>query len=72
MINQRMLKRLLVISTLVVTLIASVPMLVLAMPQQSLDPNTNSMFPSQTRVRLSRSLLSSLAIIQLMLISSGG
>jgi endoglucanase len=45
MINQRILKHLLVISTLVVTLIASVPMLVSAMPQRNLDPNTQFYVP---------------------------
>src|SRR5690349_18434904 len=45
MINQRILKCLLVISTLVVTLIASVPMLASAMPKQSLAPNTQFYVP---------------------------
>ena len=45
MINQRKLRRLLVISTLFVMLMASVPMMASAMPQGSLDPNTQFYVP---------------------------
>jgi endoglucanase len=45
MINQRKLSRLLVIITLVGTLMASVPVLALAMPQSSLDSNTQFYVP---------------------------
>ena len=45
MINQRKLRRRLAISALLVILMASVPMLALAMPQTTLDPNTQFYVP---------------------------
>ena len=45
MINRRKLRQLLMMSTLLVTLMASVPMLASAMPRSALDPNTQFYVP---------------------------